>query len=247
VVNGAGDDLTFFTVLSIDLKRPRKRDKMGNVKKIVKTRYIDEDEGFEYTFEPVEDSITIKKIKGGFEARYLVRDDFLDRGPDDEGDDNLFLVHYHRDFEIKRDSIITKNDLRNWYRDDFEDYKEDPDDENEVAKFPLSETYHIFPVAAYIHGGVVLSLGSGSHFPDQRWDVSHVGAVLVSKKEWEEEGKAWEAAKGHVETWNQYLSGDVYGCVLETYDKKKNQIDHDSCWGFYGHKYALEEIKTFRG
>jgi len=48
-----------------------------------------------------------------------------------------------------------------------------------------------------------------------------------------------------VESWNEYLGGDVYGCVKETYDKNKKQIDQDSCWGFYGYKYALEELKIF--
>jgi len=44
--------------------------------------------------------------------------------------------------------------------------------------------------------------------------------------------------------WNQYLSGDVYEIIKETYDKEKNHLDHDSCWGFYGYKYALEALQT---
>ena len=28
------------------------------------------------------------------------------------GDDNLFLVHYHRDFDIRRKEIITEDDAR---------------------------------------------------------------------------------------------------------------------------------------
>jgi len=218
---------------------------MGHVQTINRAPiYRDEDEDFEYTFHPVEDSITITETEEGFEARYLVQDD-NPFSPDEGGDDdNLFLVHYHRDFDVRRDKIITKDDLVNWYREDFDEYKDDPTDENEVGKFPLEATYHIFPVAAYIHGGVRLSLGSGSHFPDQNWDVSHVGAVLVSKDEWPDAGKARDAAEGLVETWNQYLSGDVYGIVKETYDKDKIQVDQESVWGFYGHKYALEALKT---
>ena len=216
------------------------------VKKIVNTRYVDDEKGFEYTFEPIEDSITIKKTKSGYEARYLVQDEHYD-GPDERGDDGLFLVNYHRDFDVRRDSVITKDDLVNWYRGDFEDYKDDPDDENEDGRFPLEEKYYIFKLACLSHSGVWLSLRHSFDCDPGGWDTSHVGAVLVSKEEWPDRAKAIEAAEGLVETWNQYLSGDVYGCVVEYYDKKKQQIDHDSCWGFYGHKYALEELKGFRG
>jgi hypothetical protein len=38
-----------------------------------------------------------------------------------------------------------------------------------------------------------------------------------------------------VETWNQYLSGDVYGFIIEDGEG----TDVDSCWGFYG----LETVK----
>jgi hypothetical protein len=89
-----------------------------------------------------------------------------------------------------------------------------------------------------------LIIGSGRNFPDYNFDVSHVGAVFVSKKEWTDENKAYEAAQSLVETWNQYLSGDVYGIVRETYDKKKIQVDQKSCWGFYGYEYAKQALLT---
>lgn len=42
--------------------------------------------------------------------------------------------------------------------------------------------------------------------------------------------RAEEMLEGEVETFDQYLTGDVYGFVLET-----NDGDHiESCWGFYG-------------
>lgn len=53
-----------------------------------------------------------------------------------------------------------------------------------------------------------------------------------------------KAAKGCIEMWNQYLSGDVYGVVVETYDPLKNQIKNDAVWGFYGFKYAMQELKN---
>ena len=219
---------------------------MGHVQTIRRAPiYRDEDEGFDYAFDPIEDSISIKETPEGFEVRYLVQDSDP-MPPDEMDDDNLFLVNYHRSFDVRRDKIIKENDLINWYRQDFDDYKEDPDDENEAGKFPLETDYHIFALSCYIHSGVLLSLrrGNWNPFDQQGWDTSHVGAVLVSREEWPDAEKAQAAAESLVETWNQYLSGDVYGIVKETFDKEKNQVDEDSCWGFYGYKYALEALKT---
>jgi hypothetical protein len=209
------------------------------IKKIVKTRFVDE-EGFEFTFEPVENSLTITKKRKGYEARYLVQDDNAEAP---ENDDNAFLVHYHRSFEVSRDSIITKNDLANWYRKEFTDY--DDGEGNLSENIPQAEQYWIFPVTAYIHSGVALYLGKVVHPFDQAgWDTSHVGAVLIGKDEWSDENKAYEYAEGIIKDWNAYLSGDVYGIVKETYDKGKNQVDQDSCWGFFEYKYAIEELKS---
>ena len=197
------------------------------IKKIIK---YGDSEGFTYTHEPIEDSITIKETEVGYAVGYLVRDN--DASPLDEisDDKELFLVNYHRDFTVKKDDIITKDDVVEWYRN---------------KPIPQSKDYHMFPLSMYSHSGVVLSLGSGSHFPDARWDVSHVGVVLVSKKEWPDRDKAAQVAKGLIETWNQYLSGDVYGVVVETFNKEKENTEEvDSCWGYYGNKYAMEELKS---
>ncbi len=234
-----------------------------------KVRPFKNGEEFELTFEPVEDSITVTRTRDGYEVRYLVQDDQAE-APD--MDDNAFLVHYaDRYLYITRDNVITKNDLANWYRGDFEDYADiagcetcdgtgvvdENGEEKECPKckgrgeietlpgnIPQAAKYWIFPVAAYIHSGIALSLGSGRNFPDYQWDVSHVGAVLIAKEEWPEEAKAREYAAGLIETWNQYLSGDVYGITRETYDKDRAQVDQDSVWGFFGYKWAMEALKT---
>ena len=46
-----------------------------SVKKVVTTQYIGEGEhaGFNFHFEPLEDTLTIEKTKEGYTARYLVR------------------------------------------------------------------------------------------------------------------------------------------------------------------------------
>ncbi len=211
------------------------------IRKSVKIKYVDDEQGLDYTFEPVDGSLTVKKVKGGYEARYLTRDEDPYGGPDEWDDDGVFLVAYHRQFTVKS-KLISIDQARNLFKND-----------NELDEYELDfvktwkEKYHIFGLEAYIHGGVALALSGKGDFPDRRWDVSQLGLVFVSRESWPDEDKARDVAKSLIDEWNMYLSGDVYGCILERYDKKKKQIDYESCWGIYGEKYALEELKDFNG
>lgn len=85
------------------------------VEKKVTIQYVGED-GFEFDFKPVENSITIKKTKKGYEARYLVQDQDSE-SPENWKDDNLFLVGYHREFTVNRGqrelvTIFKKEDFK---------------------------------------------------------------------------------------------------------------------------------------
>lgn len=137
----------------------------------------------------------------------------------DDGDDGLFLVHYHRDCWIENKKIVTEDEVRQFYQEG-----------------KMVPGYWMFPVSAYIHSGVHLFLGTHTSPWDYGgWDTSHVGCVLASKKEWRLRKLAMKCAEGLIETWNQYLSGDVWGYTIEELD--------DSCWGFYGHDDCLQEAK----
>lgn len=132
--------------------------------------------------------------------------------PDEYSDNSAFLVHYHNDCWIKKDDIIEKEDLDRYF---------------EGEKIEQAKEYHIFLVNAYIHGGVSLSLSRDKYPFTDAFDVSSCGAVLVSKKEIKTRKQARETAQGLIESWNDYLSGNIYGY----------QIDGGSigsCWGFYG-------------
>lgn len=177
-----------------------------------------------------------------------IHPDPCDFGPwdDAEHDENLVLVHYHRDFWVERKDIIKEDTLRLWYhvyyyqQVNFEDL--DEYDQSTLAE--LTDRYWIFPVSAYIHGGVMISMGRGGGYPDQQWDVSHVGAVLVAKEEWPDEEKAAKAGNSHVKYWDAYLTGDVYGYEVMEADEmlprepEESDLEDfdgdvlDSCWGF---------------
>ena len=102
------------------------------------------------------------------------------------------------------------------------------------------KSYRVFPVFAYIHSGIALSLGRGTYPFTCPWDTSCVGFVVVRPGAWNEgvtDEKLEAAAQATVDEWNQYLAGDVWGYSIT--DPAGETID--SCGGFYGHEYAVEE------
>lgn len=152
---------------------------------------------------------------------YRIEQDTNATSPSDWEDKSLFLVAKHRDFYVPEP-----------------DQKRIPESANEVVD-NWKRTHWVFPLEAYIHSGIVLALSGEGNFPDRNWDVSQLGFVFASKKEWRLSKSARKAALSKVSEWNQYLSGDVWGIVIE--DDEGNEVD--SCWGFYGREYAETEAK----
>jgi hypothetical protein len=204
--------------------------------------------------------------------------------PDDWRNDDLFLVYDHRQFDVKREGFNPRkiyDYLMYPNKPDFTSLVdkaillgvEDPEEyaNNEIKEWENNRSdeyddYWIFPVAAYIHSGVSLSLTNS--FERQGFDTSVSGFILAQKTV---EGKTFKinrtkeeckiGAEGLIETWNTYLSGDVYGFRLlkkearysinkETWESLAQNGDEskaleyfteeieweeiDSCWGFYG-------------
>jgi len=132
--------------------------------------------------------------------------------PEENQDENAFLVTTkNRYFEVRPDWCQT------------------PDNAEQLA-----ETHYLYPVLAYIHSGVALSLSAIGQFSDP-WDAGRIGTLAITKDA-SEIPFPQEYAEGMIEEWNQYLSGDVWGYTIT---RKGEQID--SCWGFFGIDYAREE------
>ena len=91
------------------------------------------------------------------------------------------------------------------------------------------ETHHVYKLNALIHSGVHLSITSDLKQYYMGFDSGQIGFVLITKDQ-SEIPHPFEYAEGRIETWNQYLSGDVWGFTIE--DGDENNVD--SCWGFYG-------------
>jgi len=148
--------------------------------------------------------------------------------PNDWGDDSRFLVFDHRQFYAERKGYSPTEIFENGEKE---------------------KGFFVFRCFAYIHGGVALSVGDHS-FPDARWDVSFKGFWLIKREKgtWTR-AHALKAAQGLCETWNQYLSGDVYGYKIskvlsEDEDGNPEDLEElDSCWGYYGEDECLKEAE----
>jgi hypothetical protein len=191
------------------------------------------DTGLELSHKPQDDDdVIVEEMDGKITLRYLVQDD--DPRPPNEDDDNgLFLVNYHRDFWVINDKFITRDQLASWYRGE---------------KIEQAKTHWIFTLGMYSHSGVILRLGSKSFVGDSRgWDSSMNGAVFVRKDEWKLSAEAEKAAESLVQEWNNYLRGNIWGYVKDVFDaktKERVKAECKSCWG-YNDEYnkALESLK----
>lgn len=160
-------------------------------------------------------------------------------GPDSWGDDSAFVVGWSRHFTVEREGFNKENfgyilGMKNKSADlkaEFEDSK--------GRALEIVKAFHVFPLDAYVHSGVALRLhGEGIQC---RFDTSgYVGAVYVSKKEARTHKEAEKIARGLVETWQDYLNGNIYAFHIE--DKDGDRVG-DSCGGFYGDTGKEDAIK----
>lgn len=162
-------------------------------------------------------------------------DYYYQETPNDWGDDEMFLVAFHRDFTVDRKGfdLETVRAVANGGK--YEDGSK-----NEYA-LDILHDYHVFGLEAYIHSGVSLSLSYEGNYPDRRWDVSQLGMVFVSKKQTRFKKKAREYALGLLKTWNAVLEGSVYGFVVE-----KDGDTVDSCCGFIETEYPIEKTSVLK-
>lgn len=116
----------------------------------------------------------------------------------------------------------------------------------EIEEIVNSNDFVSLPVYAYIHGNTVLKAFANNPFSCP-WDSGQSGIVYVSKEDIAKEfgdtseesiNKAILLMQGQVDTFSQYLNGEVYGFILK--DAEGNQVD--SCWGYYDTPEKLAEM-----
>ncbi len=107
---------------------------------------------------------------------------------------------------------------------------------DKLVGYVLSREYVILPLYLYDHSGITMSTGQ---FACQ-WDSGQVGWIVCDRKTIDADfggnmELAGEALEAEVKTFDQYLTGDVYGFVVEERDEEDDEWEvTDSCHGFYG-------------
>jgi hypothetical protein len=178
--------------------------------------------------------------------------------------DNLCtMVCWHRDYDLgDKHNFHDPDELmqhlyldvtgKHWCDDHESDKWKDVYRELEKTGLVLIKT-----INAYEHSGITVSTSNSYPYND-RWDAYCVGFIYVTKKtifeeysdvteeNWKE--RADECLEGEMKTYDQFLTGDVYGYRLtkkvnkqdkcphcgEIIREYEDEVEEDSCWGFYG-------------
>jgi hypothetical protein len=112
----------------------------------------------------------------------------------------------------------------------------------------------ILPLYLYDHSGITMKTSPFGC----NWDSGQVGWIVVSKEQVRKEynvkrinkeliEKVTNILEGEVETYDQYLTGDIYGYriskVTECDFGHEHKEEVDSCWGFYGEDECMTEAE----
>lgn len=142
----------------------------------------------------------------------LEQDEYCE-SPNEWGDDELFLLAKHREFDVSR---------KRFDIDEIFDHIE----ETNIWEW---DNYKLLPLFAYIHSGISLSTSRVC-----QWDSSLVGLIFISKEyETDEQDRL---ADNLLSNWNTYLIGDVWR--YEILSKDDEPID--ALCGIYEYEEALK-------
>jgi hypothetical protein len=158
--------------------------------------------------------------------------------------------HKGRDAAI--DAVLASRDYRPSMMGDRYDLANDPP----ALWGALQQCSDIIsmPLYLYDHSGITMSTSKFSC----PWDSGQIGFIFCTNdkalEEWGSKGlppqqrmsprvrqKAIDYMTGEVETYDQFIRGDVYGFVVERDDGEElSSGEIDSCWGYHGIEAAKE-------
>lgn len=104
-------------------------------------------------------------------------------------------------------------------------------------------------VYAYVHSGATIRAApfgdpwdggqSGFAYATREQALAGWGGKVMTKKV---RDGALAGVMGAVQEFDRWLTGDVYGFIVETReDEDSDWEEGESVWGFFGHEYALDE------
>jgi len=158
-----------------------------------------------------------------------------------EWDNNGIMVCFHRRYDLGDKTDLQSSDFESW---------------QEVAEYLGREekAICIMPLYLYDHSGLRIKAGSFNGLLPQghaEFDSGQVGFIYTSLEQLNKGGHSFTEITpeqmeqiqgwltGEVETYDNYLSGNVFGFSIQ--DKNGEIID--SCYGFYGLEHCIEEAK----
>lgn len=178
------------------------------------------------------DELLVETIKRGSFTGRIYYDDSPE-APHKRGDMLGTLITWHRRYSWQEDG-----------------YRKDIDPQEFIAGLIADDCIWI-KVGLYDHSGLSMYSGGGPGVGDAAgWDSGTVGLYYTSRKQWEllmgdrpyEREKVEEALASEVDgDWNDYVSGNVYGYVIEGPDGEK--VEDGSLWGIYGLEWATKELE----
>jgi len=205
------------------------------MKVVKRTTYSVDD--FELNFEPIEDTIDIKKTKDGYTVKYLVYDTEC-FNPREDCDNFTKMVCFHGKYNL--------GDKHDYKQSDYESWDE--------LKSAIKKDGGIFiaPLYLYDHSGITIKIGDfyGCGLPQghAHFDSGQVGFIYTTKDKLKEFGitksRAKKAIEGDVETYDMYLRGESYMIAADYFNKDKTLIDGENCSGYLGYEYALKALES---
>lgn len=168
---------------------------------------------------------------------------FVDENPQNprEWDNVGKMVCFHKRYDLGDETDLRTEDFVGW-----EDLKQ--------FLYKEKNAVIVLPLYLYDHSGLRIKIGSFQGLLPQghaEFDSGQVGFIYVDRQTLIDEKlvgkgkKAENILKQEVETYNQYLSGNVYGFQVVT-NKKCKTCGHteeeviDSCLGFLGNNVEKE-------
>lgn len=148
--------------------------------------------------------------------------------------------------------------LQEWYSEEWiEEHYQDMDTSEFItwAIEQLEKHAIVLPLVLLDHSGLWMQTGNSFSCDPGGWDTSRVGFIYITNSQalkemqWKRltkkrREKIEDYLSGEVETYSQYLSGDVYGYQIEP--KESNNIEcDDSCWGFYGYEWEKNGLQEY--
>lgn len=166
------------------------------------------------------DEYVYNKTKVGRYTVKVLQDDYS-MNPRTEYDNQAHMICFHRRYNLGDKHTMDMEELE--------------------ALCKRKDVYSL-PLYLYDHSGITMSTGSFSC----PWDSGQVGRIYMTREEYL---KNWnkkrvnkkhilEILKAEVETYDNYLTGKVYGYRVE--DEHGEVVE--SCWGFNGdQEYCFKE------